>query len=413
MAFEKISQYPSSAGGSRGAAVASGVAGAAAEPGGQPVQEAQPALRMCHISHHYPGTGQESNEPGAVDDVSLDVAANEVVCLLGPSGCGKTTLLRIAAGLERLQAGQVYVHGRAVADPDAGVWVPPERRQVGLVFQDSALFPHLSVLDNVAFGLDRLRPAERIQRANALLEQLHIGGYAGAYPHQLSGGQQQRVALARALAPAPSLMLLDEPFASLDAGLRAQVRDDMLHVLKSSGAGTILVTHDPEEALFMADRIALMRRGRVIQVGQPDELYCRPVSPFVARFFGQVNEIPGVVSGETVATPLGPVAAAGYEEGRQVKVLLRPEAVRVVRAVSEAQPAAGSAGLTRGHVVAARLLGRYSVIHLNVLDGQGQELHLHAHAQGVYLPAPGQVLELALDASQVFVFPAADDTPAP
>jgi iron(III) transport system ATP-binding protein len=355
-----------------------------------------------------------------VDDVSLDVAANEVVCLLGPSGCGKTTLLRIAAGLERLQAGEVRIHDRTVADPDAGVWVPPERRQVGLVFQDSALFPHLSVLDNVTFGLDRLRPAERVQRANALLEQLHIPGYADAFPHQLSGGQQQRVALARALAPAPSLMLLDEPFASLDAGLRAQVRDDMLHVLKSSGAGTILVTHDPEEALFMADRIALMRHGRIVQVGEPDELYCRPVSPFVARFFGQVNEIAGVVSGATVATPLGPVAAGSYDEGRRVRVLLRPEAVRVVRASHTAaaaapvagEPAAGSAGVVLGHVVAARLLGRYSVIHLNVLDSRGQELHLHAHAQGVYLPAPGQVLELALDASQVFVFPADDDPPA-
>lgn len=409
MAFEKISQYPPDGARSRDVAMAGGTANQGLA--------AQPLLRMRHISHHYPGTGQQTDEPGAVDDVSLDVAANEVVCLLGPSGCGKTTLLRIAAGLERLQAGQVCVLGRTVADPVAGVWVPPERRQVGLVFQDSALFPHLCVRDNVTFGLDRLRPAERVQRANALLEQLHIAHYADAYPHQLSGGQQQRVALARALAPSPCLMLLDEPFASLDAGLRAQVRDDILHVLKSSGAATILVTHDPEEALFMADRIALMRHGRIVQVGQPDELYCRPVSPFVARFFGQVNEIEGVVSGEAVATPLGPVAAGGYAEGQRVKVLLRPEAVRVVRAAEAAahaatDTAAGSAAVVLGHVVAARLLGRYSVIHLNVLDGQGQELHLHAHAQGVYLPAPGQVLELALDASQVFVFAAGGDPPA-
>lgn len=371
-------------------------------------EDGQRLLTMSRISHHYPGTGRERDEPGAVEDVSLQVAANEVVCLLGPSGCGKSTLLRIAAGLERLQAGRISIDGRVVADPAAGVWVPPERRHVGLVFQDSALFPHLSVLDNVAFGLDRLKPAERRARANALLEQLHMGAYAATYPHQLSGGQQQRVALARALAPEPSLLLMDEPFASLDAGLRSQVRDDMLHVLKSSGAGTILVTHDPEEALFMADRIALMRHGRVVQVGPPDELYCRPVDPFVARFFGQVNEIAGRVEDSLVATPLGPVAVGGRVDGEPVRVLLRPEAVRIVAALDDARPTPGA---VLGRVVAARLLGRYSLIHLNVAAADGTEQHLHAHAHGVYLPAPGQVLELALDASQVFVFPA-EEAPA-
>ncbi|MDZ7668855.1 MAG: ABC transporter ATP-binding protein [Gammaproteobacteria bacterium] len=372
-------------------------------------EDGQRLLCMSDVSHHYPGAGRESEPAAAVDDVSLHVAANEVVCLLGPSGCGKSTLLRIAAGLERLQAGRITINGRVVADPDAGVWVPPERRHVGLVFQDSALFPHLRVLDNVAFGLDRLKPAERLRRARALLEQLHMSPYASAYPHQLSGGQQQRVALARALAPEPSLLLMDEPFASLDAGLRSQVRDDMLHVLKSSGAGTVLVTHDPEEALFMADRIALMRHGQIVQVGRPDELYCRPVDPFVARFFGQVNEIAGRVEGSLVATPLGPVAVGGRADGEPVRVLLRPEAVRIV---ASADNGPATPGAVLGRVVAARLLGRYSLIHLNVVAADGAEQHLHAHAHGVYLPAPGQVLELALDASQVFVFPAGESPAA-
>jgi iron(III) transport system ATP-binding protein len=376
----------------------------------QPRQDTGRLLCMSHIRHRYPGGRHDRPAPWAVDDVSLHVAANEVVCLLGPSGCGKSTLLRIAAGLERLQGGRICIRGSTVADPDAGIWVAPEQRKVGLVFQDSALFPHLNVLENVTFGLSRLRQAERVRRAEVLLEQLHMSGYARVFPHQLSGGQQQRVALARALAPAPSLMLMDEPFASLDASLRSQVRDDMLHVLKSSGAGTVLVTHDPQEALFMADRIALMRDGRIVQVGRPDGLYCRPVDPFVVRFFGEVNELTAQVCNGTVATPLGPVAIVGHADGDTVTVLMRPESVRVGRVVDTP---AGSEGPALGRVVAARLLGRYSLIHLSALDAQGREHHLHAHAQGVYLPQPGQTLELALDESQVFVFPADNGSPAP
>ncbi|HEX7036487.1 MAG TPA: ABC transporter ATP-binding protein [Pseudomonadales bacterium] len=355
-------------------------------------------LEMSHVSHRYrdgPGRGAAA---AAVDDVSLEVGPDEVLCLLGPSGCGKSTLLRLAAGLERLQEGRIRLRGLTVADPASGIWLPAERRKVGLVFQDSALFPHLNVLGNVAFGLDRLKPAERERRARALLEQLHLAEYARVFPHQLSGGQQQRVALARALAPAPPLMLMDEPFASLDTSLRSQVRDDVLHTLKASGSATVLVTHDPEEALFMADRIALMQAGRIVQIGTPEQLYCKPVNRFVARFFGELNELPGRVEGGAVRTPLGPVAAPGHPEGASVSVLLRPEAVRIVR-IREA--AAGGS-----HVLASRLLGRYSLIHLCVHDEDGREYHLHAHVPGVQLPAPGQCVELALDESQVFVFPA-------
>ncbi|MFW6092842.1 MAG: ABC transporter ATP-binding protein [Pseudomonadota bacterium] len=359
-----------------------------------------PIVEMEDIHHSYPGA-HGSPPLRAVDGVALHVGANEVVCLLGPSGCGKSTLLRLAAGLERLQSGRILLGGVTVADPDAGIWTAPEHRHVGLVFQDSALFPHLSVLGNVTFGLDRLPRPERERRGREWLDRVHMAEYAQAYPHQLSGGQQQRVALARALAPEPTLMLMDEPFASLDAGLRNRVRDDTLHALKSSGAGTVLVTHDPQEALFMADRIALMRAGRLVQVGTPDELYCRPAEPFVVRFFGDVNEVAGRVRRGRVATPLGPVGARGLAEDTAVTVLIRPEALRVQR-IFEA-PAQGE----HTHVVASRLLGSYSLLHLCVHDAEGGEQHFHAHAHGVVLPRPGQAVELALDASQVFVFPAA------
>jgi iron(III) transport system ATP-binding protein len=336
----------------------------------------------------------------AVKGVDLHVAPGEVVCLLGPSGCGKTTLLRIAAGLEALQQGRVSLNGQTIADSRKR-HLPPEKRNVGLAFQDSALFPHLSVLQNVTFGLKRLSSGERNELAMGLLKQLGIADYANAYPHTLSGGQQQRVALARALAPAPALMLLDEPFSSLDARLRDRIRDDTLHVLKQVGAGALLVTHDPEEAMFMADRIALMRDGAIVQTGTPKELYCSPRDPFVVTFFGEVNQLHGVVSGGQVVTPVGKVDAGWLPEGEVAQVLIRPEALRV----TERHDLAASRH-THSHVVMAKLLGRSSLLHLCAHGEDGREAHLHARIPGVFLPAEGQQVDIHLDTSQVFVFPA-------
>jgi len=335
----------------------------------------------------------------AVDQVSLEVQRGEVVCLLGPSGCGKSTLLRVAACLEELQQGRVMIGGEDMRAP-SGRNVPPERRNVGLMFQDSALFPHLSVLENVTFGLDRLRTRQRRARAMQFLEKLGMEAHASRYPHMLSGGQQQRVALARALAPGPGLMLLDEPFSALDARLRDRIRDDTLHLLKSAGAGTLLVTHDPEEAMFMADRIALMKDGRILQMDRPENLYCHPVDPFVATFFGDVNRMEGVVRNGRIDTPLGQMDAQGIGEGERAQVLVRPEAVRVVM-VSEPSAAHGDT-----HVIMSRLLGRSSLVHICVHDQQNREFHLHSTMPGVFLPQENQRVELHVNPSQVFVFPA-------
>ena len=227
--------------------------------------------------------------------VDLAVGRGEILCLLGPSGCGKTTLLRIAAGLERPRAGRVLIDGVEVAGPHR--FVAPEKRRIGLMFQDYALFPHVRAIDNVGFGLKAERRAARRRRAQRLLERLGLAHLAHAYPHELSGGEQQRVALARALAPAPRAMLLDEPFSGLDERLRERVRDDTLRFLEEAGVPTMLVTHDAEEALLMADRIALMRDGVLVQSGSPDALCRRPASPFVARFFGALPAFDGRVRG--------------------------------------------------------------------------------------------------------------------
>jgi iron(III) transport system ATP-binding protein len=355
----------------------------------------QEVLTMRGIRHAFDGLV-------AVDGVDLDVRPHEVVCLLGPSGCGKTTLLRLASGLETLQRGEVRIDGQLMASGNGGRQVPPERRNVGLMFQESALFPHLTVLENVAFGLDGLGPRERERRARPLLDRLGMGDYAHAYPHMLSGGQQQRVALARALAPAPPLMLLDEPFSGLDTRLRDQIRDDTLHALKEVGTGTLLVTHDPEEAMFMADRIALMRDGRIVQAGPPVELYCNPVDPFVVHFFGHVNRLEGVVLDGHVETAVGPIGVPDSPDGAPVEVLIRPEAIHLVP-LGEPMEVPDTS-----HVLVSRLLGRTSLIHFCAHARDGSEVHLHSRMPGVFLPPENQPVTITLDPSQVFVFPRED-----
>lgn len=327
------------------------------------------------LSHRY-------GKRRVLEAASLRVQPGEILCLLGPSGCGKTTLLRLVAGLEAVQTGRVLIDGVDVTR------APPEKRGIGLVFQDFALFPHLSVLDNVAFGIagDRARAIEMLRR-------LGMEDYAAAYPHTLSGGQQQRVALARALAPQPHVMLLDEPFSGLDTGLRVRLRDDTLHLLKLSGAATILVTHDPEEAMFMGDRIAVMQEGRIVQAGPPEELYLRPASAFVAAFFGEVNRIAARVEGGAARTPLGPLDADGIAEGSAVEVLVRPEAL--VLSPAEDGPA---------RVLAARMLGRTSLVHLEL--GGETPLHLHARMPGDFLPPEGSRVAIRLDRRRAYVFPA-------
>jgi iron(III) transport system ATP-binding protein len=288
----------------------------------------------------------------AVERTSFCVDRGEVVALLGPSGCGKTTLLRLVAGFERPDEGTVEVGGRTVSA--RGTWVPPEQRRIGMVFQDYALFPHLTVSENVGFGLPRRR---RTARVPELLGIVGLDGLGRRYPHELSGGQQQRVAVARALAPSPELVLLDEPWSNVDPFLRESLRAEVTEIIRPLGVTVVLVTHDREEAFSLADRIALMRDGRVVQEGTPEELYFAPVSRWAAEFVGAGNVLTGRVVQGVVETAIGAFPANGASASESARVLVRPELLEL-----ECDPAGAA------EVVAREFRG-HDVFYRVVLDG--------------------------------------------
>jgi len=340
------------------------------------------SLSLEHVSHRF-------GNLLAVDDVTLSVEPGEIVCLVGPSGCGKSTLLRVAAGLEPLQQGRVTIGSETMAD--GSVTVPPEARNVGLVFQDYALFPHLSVRDNIAFGLRDMPAEDRRARTDRALDRTGLDRWADTFPHELSGGQQQRVALARAIAPRPRVVLLDDPFSGLDAQLRHQVRDDAARILRDSGVATLMVTHDSEEAMYIADRIAVMREGGIRQLGLPDDIYLQPADAFVATFFGDVNRFRGTVSSAGVETPLGKVGTNGFADGTEVEVLMRPEALEL----------AASEG-TAATVESARFLGRTSLIDVTI--GGGEAIPVRIRVAGRQLPAKGAQVFVRQSGDQAFIF---------
>ena len=333
----------------------------------QPLHVAEPtacAMRLAGVEKRF-------GDLGAVRGLSLSVAEGQFLALLGPSGCGKTTTLRLLAGLEAPDRGEIWLGDRLVAGPRA--WVPPEARRIGMVFQDYALFPHLNVGDNIAFPLKGRPRADRRRRVAELVVKARLQGLEERYPHQLSGGQQQRVALARALAAEPTLVLLDEPFSNLDAALRESTRSEVREILHRADATTILVTHDWDEALSLADRVAVMLEGRVSQVGEPREIYLRPVSREVARCMGAAHFIDGQAEGDHVRCALGVLPLACAAEGA-VTVLLRPEALRLVSAAKH-----GSDAVAR--IVERRLHGPYQAVRLALEGGTTLEAHLAAHEQ--------------------------------
>ena len=337
----------------------------------------------------------------AVDDVSLDIMPGQVTCLLGPSGCGKSTTLRMIAGVEAPDGGTISVDGVPVLDK--GVDVPAERRNIGLMFQDFALFPHLSVAQNVAFGMTGPK-AERRRAVESLLEKVGMGRFIDRYPHELSGGEQQRVALARALAPSPGVLLMDEPFSGLDDRLRDDIRDETLDLLREAGTSVLLVTHEPAEAMRMADEIALMRDGRIVQRGAPYNIYNKPVDREAAAFFSDINVISGVVEGALTQTPFGQFLCPGLPNGTEVDICIRPQHLKIDfdRAGRGPHPTPGEGVPARGVVRRARFMGFDSLVEFT-MDFDGSVLR--AQIPSVFLPKPGTPLWLMIRRDRCFVFP--------
>ena len=353
-----------------------------------------PRLEIKNLVRSYEGRA-------VVDDVSLQVFAGQVTCLLGPSGGGKSTTLRMIAGVDTQTSGQIYVDGALICDTVHRV--PPEKRSIGLMFQDFALFPHLSIGQNVAFGLSGPKEASRA-RAAQLLERVDMGRFIDDYPHQLSGGEQQRVALVRALAPKPKIMLMDEPFSGLDNRLRDDIRDQTLEVLKEEGTAVLLVTHEPDEAMRMADEIALMQAGKIVQHGAPYNIYNAPSDRQVAAFFSDINVITGRVEGALTQTAFGQFLAPGVPDGHEIEIVIRPQHLRIDfdRDGRGPNPTPAEGVPARALVERARFMGRESLVEFR-MDFDGSLMK--ATVPSVFLPKPGTPLWLMIRRDRCFVFP--------
>ena len=357
------------------------------------MNKAQPRLEIRNIVRAYDGKR-------VVDDVSLAIEPGHVTCLLGPSGCGKSTTLRIIAGVDMQTSGTIHVDGTLICD--TVYRVPPERRSIGLIFQDFALFPHLTVGDNVGFGLSGSRKDKR-PRVGELLERVGLSHYVNEYPHMLSGGEQQRVALARAIAPKPSIMLMDEPFSGLDNRLRDGIRDETLALLKEEGTSVLLVTHEPEEAMRMADEIALMRNGKIVQRGAPYNIYNAPADKAAVAFFSDINLLSSTVNGALTDTPFGQFLAPGVPDGGQVEIVFRPQHVGIDfdRHGKGPNPTPVTGTPAKGIVERARFMGSESLVEFRMAHDQSL---IRATVPNVFLPQAGTVMWLTIRRDKCFVF---------
>ena len=335
-------------------------------------------------------------ETKIIRNISFDITEGELLCLLGPSGCGKTTTLRLIAGLEAPDSGTVSINGTNVSTNS--FVIPPYKRDIGFLFQDFALFPHLTVRNNIAYGLKHLRKTEAQIRTTEMLTQIRLEDHSDKYPHMLSGGEQQRVALARALAPEPRLLLMDEPFSGLDTSLREKIREETLQILKERGVTTVLVTHDPEEAMLIADQIVLMNEGNIVQSGTPVDIYERPTNIFSAEFFGNINKVDGEVKGANISTDIGTFSNKNFPTGSKVDVLIRQDGIRIS---PEIENSSFSGNL---RVCDVRYSGDSSLVRIGIGNWPEPHTHIITRELGRVLLEEGKPINLEIDHDRAFIF---------
>ena len=326
-------------------------------------------------------------------NINFTLSKDSISCILGPSGSGKTSLLKLIAGLERVQNGSIKINSKEVSSKSKHL--PTEKRNIGFLFQDYALFPHLTVKQNLEYPVNYKTSPHTIED---IIKLIKLPNSLNKYPHELSGGEQQRVALARSIISNPDILLLDEPFSSLDLNLREDVRDDTLHLLQKSNVSVIIVTHDPFEAMFISNQINIMdTTGRIVQSGSPAELYNNPANSYVAEFFGETNRFEGVVKNGQIITPVGKISAPKELENKNVKIHIRPRGIRLNK---QPTPVNG----IKGTVMASKLMGSFSFIHLSVLDKDNEIVHIHSHMPADFNPKQSSAVEIEIDEKQTFIF---------
>ena len=346
------------------------------------------AVKINNLSHSI-------NHHDILKDINLELEKDKIACILGPSGCGKTTLLKLIAGLEKIKSGEILLNNIIVSSSSRHL--ATEKRKVGFLFQDYALFPHLTVKENLNFAIKE--NIGKISEIDEIIEIIKLPNALQKYPHELSGGEQQRVALARAIISKPDFLLLDEPFSSLDLNLKEEIRDDTLHLLQKSNVTVLIVTHDPFEAMFISNKIYIMKKGgEIVQSGTPQNLYNNPVDSYVAGFFGETNKFQGIVKNSYVETPIGRIKTESNMENKQVEIHVRPQAIKLQQ---EQTPVNGF----KGTVVASRLMGSYSFVHISVLNKKNEIIHVHSHMPPFFSPQQSSAVGIEVDTNQTFIFP--------
>ena len=338
---------------------------------------------------------QTKDNKKILDNINLSIPINKVVCLVGPSGCGKTSLLRAISGLDNFSSGRISFDNKIISKPNYSV--PTENRNIGLVFQESNLFPHLNVFKNVSFGSKKKKYKDIQKETFEILKKIGLPHYANVYPHQLSGGQKQLVAIARSLLTKPKLIMMDEPFANLDERLKNKIRDITLHLLQKTFTTALIITHDPDDAMFMGDFIAIMNNGKILQFDTPENIYNNPSSSFVARFFGETLSIKSKVNNKKAKTIFGPINITNSKNGKEIEIVFRSEAFNITKNKSK-----NRTKKIKSRIIAVRYISDNSYLHLDILNNSFKK-HIHIKVPGKFIPPKNKICYINIGKKNFFV----------